>query len=186
MRGLEYDGDETTYTNVERAQIMIEKHHIFRHSTLRINYTTYDVRRDQDLIVPGDYIMVMSHEDDTEGRHPFWYALVLGIFHAEVAYTGTPPVPTRRMDFLWVKWMGLKTGYAFGWAKRRHPRVGFIREDDSLPATGFLDPKMALRASYMMPVTSKDEDEDEDEDEMVPANSIDPFSQSTEQVKKHA
>ncbi|KAG2029986.1 hypothetical protein BDR03DRAFT_879450, partial [Suillus americanus] len=44
---------------------------------LQINYTTYDVRRDQDTLKPGygGVVMTLSREHDGD-THPFWYAQV--------------------------------------------------------------------------------------------------------------
>ena len=122
--------------------------------------------------------MVMSREDDAEGGHPFWYALVLGIFHTEVAYTGTCSSPQKRMDFLWVKWMGLKRDYQFGWAKRRLPRIGFI-EDESSAAYGFLGPEVVLRAVQVLPVRHLDGKP------VKPGSIIIPFVSSKAEVEKY-
>ena len=55
---------------------------IYQHKVLWVNYTTYNVRWDQDSLNPrthGD-IMVLSRDDE----HPYWYAHIVGIFHAMV------------------------------------------------------------------------------------------------------
>lgn len=71
---------------------------IYKHAFLHINYTTYDVRRDQDIINPRMSkcdIMVLSNEDEYTKNHPFWYARVLGVFHMQVVQSTpsgrTPP-----------------------------------------------------------------------------------------------
>lgn len=61
---------------------------------LRVNYTTYDMRRAQDSLnprVPGHAdIMVLSpeNEDENNDPHPYWYARIIGIFHAHVRHIG--------------------------------------------------------------------------------------------------
>jgi len=52
---------------------------IYSHKVLRVNYTTYDMRREQDSLNPRTHpdIMVLSqepkmHEDGTP-EHPYWY-----------------------------------------------------------------------------------------------------------------
>ncbi len=75
-------------------EISIENDKIYSHQTLRINFTTYDVRRDQDVVNPsGDkrFVMVKSQADDAEHQSTedapftlFWFAEVLGIYHANV------------------------------------------------------------------------------------------------------
>jgi hypothetical protein len=59
---------------------------MYQVKTLRINYTTYDVMRDGDVINPRSYpdIMVKSPETGPQAQ-PFWYARVIGIFHALVS-----------------------------------------------------------------------------------------------------
>ncbi len=46
--------------------------------------------------------MVASPETET-GSHPFWYAAVLGIFHAKVQHVGkdSRDYRFRSMEFLW-------------------------------------------------------------------------------------
>ena len=55
---------------------------IYQHKVLWVNYTTYNVRCDS-IHEPSD-IMVLSG-DDTQ---PYWYACIIGIFHAMVLKTG--------------------------------------------------------------------------------------------------
>jgi hypothetical protein len=52
---------------------------LYIHKTLGVNYTSYNLRRQKDVINPAD-VMVLSR-DDGEVVHPFWYARVIKIFH---------------------------------------------------------------------------------------------------------
>ncbi|KAK0502590.1 hypothetical protein EDD18DRAFT_1065384, partial [Armillaria luteobubalina] len=72
---------------------------IYSHTTTTFNYMTYDIWQDQDTINVGKHsehcdIMVLSNEDttdeDSNPAHPFWYAQVLGIYHANVFYSVEP------------------------------------------------------------------------------------------------
>ena len=52
--------------------------------------------------------MVLSpeNEDENEDPHPYWYARILGIYHADVCYIGSNPAVPRgpqRMEFLFVR-----------------------------------------------------------------------------------
>ena len=107
---------QTDHAPGDRDKIFFKGDRIYKHSLARFNYTTYDVRRSQDVVnpkTPHCDIMVLAHREDnhnnksdSEPRHPFWYARVLGIFHANVVYTGpgmTDYMP-RRLHFLWVQW----------------------------------------------------------------------------------
>ena len=80
----DYDGDSYgEFTDEERNSVRIAGERIYRCKTLRINYTTYDVRRDANTINPTTHpdIMVKSPETGSDAQ-PFWYARVIGIFHA--------------------------------------------------------------------------------------------------------
>ncbi|KIJ58626.1 hypothetical protein HYDPIDRAFT_33994 [Hydnomerulius pinastri MD-312] len=144
----EYDGDEQSYTSEERNSICFVNglNRVFRPKRFQINYTTYDIRRDQDTLRPGHgaAVMVLSREQGPDA-HPFWYAQVLGAFLIKVHYAGVE----QTMDFLWVRWFGVVPGYRWGIQKARLPKIGFI--PDSPAAFGFLDPSLVIRACHLIP-----------------------------------
>ena len=97
--------------------------------------------------------MVAAHEDEPDDvPHPYWYARVIGIFHANVALRGGDS-PPKRMDFLWVHWFGRDLGHKSGWRTRRLHRVGFVESQDP-DAYGFLDPASIIRAVHLIPAFS--------------------------------
>ncbi|KAF8871116.1 hypothetical protein BD779DRAFT_483746 [Infundibulicybe gibba] len=49
-RGIPFTGNEAIFDDTELSRVIIRDHHIFSHATASFNYTTYDVRRDQDTI----------------------------------------------------------------------------------------------------------------------------------------
>ena len=104
--------DNSNYTslpNHDRNTIRICNNTIYRHCTARINYTTYDMRRDYDTINPRTHPFIMVPSPETEiDTHPFWYAAVLGIFHAEVQHTGrlSSDLRPKIIEFLWIRWLG--------------------------------------------------------------------------------
>ncbi|KAI0755357.1 hypothetical protein C8Q80DRAFT_1095185 [Daedaleopsis nitida] len=131
---------------------------LLRHKVLRVNYTTYDMRRDQDSINPRTHPDVMLLADDPgTDSHPYWYARIIDLFHIKVRYTG--PGSDRnmwkwqRVDFAWVRWLKYETDYKSGFAHRRLPRVRFLNaydaEDDA--PVGFINPDDIVRAAYLMP-----------------------------------
>jgi hypothetical protein len=65
------DDDETIYTDNERRDLPFKNDRISCHKALRINYTTYDMRREQDSVNPRTHanVMLLSHSDD-ESAHP--------------------------------------------------------------------------------------------------------------------
>lgn len=150
---LKYDGDELDFTPSERHSVIIDNNIIYRHNlkVLRVNYTTYDMRRGQDSInprVPGHAdIMVLSPENEQENDdpHPYWYGRIIGIFHANIRHIGPEsksrePVP---MDFLFVRWFGHDLDPYPGWKSRRLIRLGFVPGNDG-NAFGFLDPNQVI------------------------------------------
>lgn len=100
--------------------------------------------------------MLLSSEDPSSKPHPYWYAQVLGIFHARVifndpeseVYTGESVL----MEFLWIRWYGMDNTRRFGWKVKSLPRVGFIdpARDKSMDF-GFLDPALVVRAVHLIP-----------------------------------
>lgn len=137
--------------------IFFNKDTLYRHNIMRINYTTYDIRRKQDSINPRTThrdIMVLAGSSD-EGDHPYLYARVIGIFHANVVYTGSRAgerdYTPRRMEALWVRWYELDPkGKEGGWLSSRLDQLRFHHVNQP-SAFGFLDPADVIRACHVMP-----------------------------------
>ena len=136
-------------------QSVIFKHdRMYKHKTMHINYTSYDVRRDVDVISTStteEYsnVMVLAPETICLYGHPFWYARVLGIYHVNVVYIGegnTDFLP-RRLEFLWVRWYELEDQPGIS----RLDRLSLPPPSDSY-SFGFLDPDDVLRACHTIPV----------------------------------
>ena len=136
--------------------ILFKHNRIYRHNLMRINYTTYDIRRKQDNInpaTPHHNIMVLADNNHDSDDHPFLYARVIGIFHANVIYTGYPVVDyrPRRLEFLWVRWYELDPRAPIGgWARSTLDRLRFPPMA-SKDAFGFLDPTDVVRAAHIVP-----------------------------------
>ncbi|KAJ3569580.1 hypothetical protein NP233_g4962 [Leucocoprinus birnbaumii] len=157
--GREFDADmHDDFTEDDRNTVRIRNNTIFRHKTICINYTTYDVRRDCSILNPRNrrYCMVAAPESDLEvNSHPFWYAAVLGIFHAEVQHTGPRSLNLgwRKMEFLWVRWLGVEPDYVSGRNVSRLPKIGFVPDSDEF-AFSFLDPAHIIRGCHLIPTFS--------------------------------
>jgi len=130
---------------------------IYRHHIARFNYTTYDVRRSQDVINPRtshrDVMLLVSPDDaETNSNHAFLYARVLGIFHTNVIYTGPERLDyaSRRLDFLWVRWFRYTGTRPIDWKDFRLDCIQFppIASDG---AFGFVDPRDVLRGCHLIP-----------------------------------
>ena len=149
----------------ERNSVFIQNDRIYRHHLARFNYTTYDVRRDQDVINPGTShrdIILLANRNGGNGEahrgsdHPFLYARVLGIYHANVVYTGEGMLDykARRMEFLWVRWFEYSGATSVRWKDLRLDLVHFppLAAEG---AFGFVDPKDVLRGCHIIPAFSK-------------------------------
>lgn len=156
--GYQDDRDEDEITNDEADSIHILDDHIYPHQRLRVNYTTYDLRRAQDTISPKSHsdIMILSPEWGGESGdfHPYWYARVIGIYHARVYFRGHQSYQHIRpgqhiMKFLFVRWFGIDKTHKYGWTSKHLPMIGFS-DADSEPF-GFVNPRHVLRASHIIP-----------------------------------
>jgi hypothetical protein len=141
------------FSDTQRNSIRLINNRLYRLRTMRVNYTTYDIRRDYDTINPRTHPFIMCKSPDTTpGAHPYWYASVIGIFAADVQHVGAEsrnPRP-QRTEFLWVRWLGIEEGHRYGRKYGQLPRLGFIPDTDE-DAFGFLDPSLVLRGSHLIP-----------------------------------
>ena len=131
---------------------------MYEHNIMRINYTTYDIRRSQDVVnASTSHCNIMVLSDCNGGHnsnqlHPFRYARVLGVYHVNAVYVGPGMVDyqPRRMEFLWVRWYRrIETG----WDAFKLRRVHFppIAEEE---AFGYIDPSDILRSCHIIPAFS--------------------------------
>ena len=139
------------------CQVLLKRDHIYQHGICRINYTTYDVRREQDVVNASSSqcnvvvlgLEVNTNSPDTAPRTSYRYARVLGTFHANVMCVGQGMVDynATRMEFLWVRWyepVGLH-----GTAQRLDRlRFSPLSDDDSF---GFIAPDDVLRGCHILP-----------------------------------
>lgn len=147
-----------------QGSILFKNDRIYRHNLARINYTSYDVRRSQDVINPTtphrDIMLLASarnpNQADTSLNHPFLYARVLGIFHTNAIYVGKSmqDYSSRRIEFLWVRWLQIVDGTSSDWGSLKLDLVSFppIAAE---AAFGFVDPADVLRGSHVIPAFSK-------------------------------
>ena len=150
--------DHALHDQPDRS-ILFKSDRMYRHNVLRVNYTTYDTRRCQDVINPSTshrHIMVLDssydHHQNSASSHPFCYAQVLGIYHVNVIYIGpgmTSYEPIR-MEFLWVRWFRRVESPKAGWDAYRLDRIQFppMAEEDVF---GFVDPSDVMRGCHIIP-----------------------------------
>lgn len=155
--GRSFDGDEhDDFSDEDRNTVRIAGDRLFEVGTCRINYTTYDNRRDYNTINPKSHpdIMVLSQDENRETQ-PFWYARVLKIYHLKVS-TSHPQAHFKgieSMSILLVRWFGSEPSYRFGFNCGRLPKIGFVEHLDDMDnfAFGFLDPSQVLRGCHLIP-----------------------------------
>lgn len=150
------------YTDRDRAKVTIVNNRIYRHKVLRINYTTYDMQRAQDSLNPrtqADVIVLADEESASQAGDPYWYARVLGVFHADVRYQSSPGVSSvlTRVDFLWIRWFERDTNYTSGLAVKRLPCLRFFNETLDPAAFGFLNPADIVRGAHVLPAFARGE-----------------------------
>lgn len=141
--------DETVY---------FQKELMYRHNILRINYTTYDIRRAQDTINPRtEHRDIMLLSSKPGASHEYQYARVLGIFHVNAMYSGPgrqEDLAPHRFEFIWVRWFEVVEDISVNnaWTNTRPnlDRLRFVRMDQP-EAFGFIDPASVLRACHVIP-----------------------------------
>ena len=89
--------------------LYFKSNHIYLHKLAWIQYMTYGVKRELDVInptMPHQDIMLLATTLNNDVDHPFLYSHVLGIYHANIVYTGdgVQSYQARRFEFLWVRW----------------------------------------------------------------------------------
>ncbi|KAI0824462.1 hypothetical protein BC628DRAFT_1411049 [Trametes gibbosa] len=139
--------NDDTFSDKQLDGIELQNDRIYRHKILRLNYTTYDMRCDQDIIKPGCHpdIMLLSSEIDSK-QGPFVYARVLDIFHANWTHEW------HRIDFLWVRWYSICNGNTDLFQSRSLPRLRFVEaHNPSVAPFGFVNPANILRSSFILP-----------------------------------
>ena len=156
---LHSEANTTGNTNQSDCDsVYLKNDRIYLHKLVRIQYTTYDVRREQDVVNPSTPhrdIMLLATTSDNDVDHPFLYARVLGIYHANVTYTGdgTQSYQARRFEFLWVRWYRYQ-GQNVRWRDLKLDILSFppVTSED---AFGFVDPGNVLRACHIIPAFSR-------------------------------
>jgi hypothetical protein len=143
--------ENSAHPDQEKSSILFKRNRLYHHNLVRFNYTTYDVRRAQDVInprTPHHNIMLLQHAEGHDDKYR--YARVLGIHHINVVRSGNV-YESRRIDFLFVRWYEVIQSHA--WETCALGRVRFLPLMDP-NAFGFVDPGAVLRACHIIPAFS--------------------------------
>ncbi|EGN99947.1 hypothetical protein SERLA73DRAFT_53415, partial [Serpula lacrymans var. lacrymans S7.3] len=154
LLGLEHSTDGYHFNETDHDTIKTLGNKLYPSSLLHINYTTYDVRCDQDIVNTrmGGNIMALS-SGATLGSHAFWYAHVLGIFQLQVLHTGpsSANLSVQHIQVLWVRWFEIVKGYHTNFLKTaRLPKVKYMLSNNEA-AFEFLDPSLVIRGCHLIP-----------------------------------
>jgi len=149
LRELDISYCDHTFTDEERNSVIIPNNTIYSVQTMQVYYTTYDLRREYDIINPRTHGDIMVLSGETAPRHPYWYARVLGIYHTEVWLNEGQPVK-RHFEVLWVRWLAALQNHTSGIKSARLPKIAFVEESDP-DAFGFLDPGQVIRGAHLIP-----------------------------------
>jgi hypothetical protein len=147
--------------DINPNSVLFKPDRIYHHNIMRTNYTTYDVRRSQDVVNAStshhNVMVLASDADDSASDHPFRYARVLGVYHVNVVYIGPGMinyVEPLRLDFLWVRWYRTVDAINTGWDTRKLDILQFLPMAE-YDAFGFLDPSDVLRACHVIPAFAR-------------------------------
>ncbi|EIW73876.1 hypothetical protein CONPUDRAFT_68213, partial [Coniophora puteana RWD-64-598 SS2] len=152
--------DTVNYTENQLDAVIIDDDRLYEHKTLRINYTTYDIRREQDSVNPRSSradIMVLSQDTpgDTDS-HPYWYARIMYIFHVNVHFDREDRSKRCQMDIVLVRWLRKDSSYPSGFEARRPHCVSFFPLGMSA-CWDFIDPSTIVRGVHLLPVFDADQ-----------------------------
>jgi hypothetical protein len=141
------------FTEDHRHHIKIKSDTLYRHKSLELAYTTYDMQEDRDKIYTRQYPDIMALSDDEE--HPYLYGRVLDLFHVEVTNDGPnsllPNKEVATLQMAWIRWFELDTSQgASGFHSLRYPTVSFY-ESGEPDAFGFIHPDEIIRAVHLIP-----------------------------------
>lgn len=138
------------FTDEERSSVIIPNSTVYSVQTMQVHYTTYDMKREYDVVNPRTHADVMVLSGENTPTHPYWYARVLGIYHMDTWLEGQ--TEKQHLEVLYVRWLAplVSTDYQSGMRRARLPKVAFVEESDH-DAFGFLNPGQVIRGAHLIP-----------------------------------
>lgn len=140
-------------TEDNTRRVFIENDTLYEHPILNIEYTSYEVQREKDIVHLGygqTGIMVYTPELKEDENEPWSYANVLAVYHVTVrtSFSSEP----QTLTVLWVRWMQRSTAGLTGPNSRNYKRISFVPWSD-IPGSAFdfVDPSHVIRASHLIP-----------------------------------
>lgn len=157
VSGLLVPGELASLVPANIDHLFFKHNRMYTHNILRVNYTTYDVRRAQDTINPRTthcnvlFLAADGDNPDALDSHPFLYGRVLGIYHVNVVYSGPGMLDykPRRIEFLWVRWFEHMQPSG-SWASCTLDRLRFPPTSED-GAFSFVNPIDVVRSCHIIP-----------------------------------
>ncbi len=142
-------GDMTYEATAEDLRALrIRRNNLHIHKVMRVNYTSYDMRIEQDSINARTHADIMMFAPP-DSPHPYLYARVLSVFHVNAYRIDRDDQEPEPIQVLWVRWLDVDHSAPGGFHTRRPHRVKFAHADDQPFA--FLAPESVLRAVHLIP-----------------------------------
>ena len=141
------------FSDEQRGHIDIVSNLLYRHKTLQLKYTTYDMREDKDVMNKRKHPGIMVASDDE--KHPYLYGSVIDLFHIKVRNRGPyslfPDGGDPTLPIVWVRWFKHNvTGGPSGFHSLRYPSISFCKSDEP-DAFGLIHPDEIIRAVHLIP-----------------------------------
>ncbi|KAI0323247.1 hypothetical protein GY45DRAFT_1264953, partial [Cubamyces sp. BRFM 1775] len=147
--GQALDGD---ISSEHLRNLRLVRNRMYLHKVLRINYTSYDMRREQDSINPRSHADVLMLAPPGEA-HPYLYARLVSIFHVNAVLldpgSDTEEPEPELIHILWARWFELDTTHRAGFEARRLFRLRFANLNED--AFTFIAPSQILRGVHLIP-----------------------------------
>lgn len=132
-------------------RVFIKDDTLYEHPLLTVEYTTYNLRREEDVVhLNFGNQAVLVYSPTSQAAEPWFYAHIIAIYHVFV-HSAANPEP-KRLELLWVRWMERDLSQLQGENSSQYTRVSFI------PYSGvpgevfdFVDPSHVIRACHLIP-----------------------------------
>ncbi|KAF8668537.1 hypothetical protein RHS04_08963 [Rhizoctonia solani] len=131
------DSNHPKFCNSNILKVRLAQERMYWHNTLQVNYTSYDILRQQDSLSPTShqcFALLPTKADQHPDKHPFVYAKILGFIH--------------------VRWLHYDYNQPGGWEHHKLDQLHYQmcrNNQDILDAFDFIDPKDILCATHLIP-----------------------------------
>jgi hypothetical protein len=142
--------DASDPTPQDLAQVRLKDERLSFYATARFNYTTYDIRREQDFINVKSKRSFVLVSTPGASPHPWRYARVIKIMHVDGYIVPDSHKSAVRINVLWVRWLETDPDWKFGADVLRLERLRWCAED-AASSFGFVDPCTVIRAAPIEP-----------------------------------